>query len=252
MRKIIVVDDDPGILDLVTEYLEQHNLKILTVSEGLKVVALAIKEEPDLIILDIDLPDIDGFQVLNKLKERPITAFIPVIMLTGNVSSDFQVTGLVSGADDYVTKPFDLNVLYARVLSALRHSLISTRQKQDQFNLLYFLIRSYSKRGYTCYTKLIQEYPAKPGNWIGYIPDLIIEKKDKIRCFNFETTQSLLEEPLLDRLTSMSDLAFSNSKYMESTIIVRTKDNYKIVDKIIKENGLKLTAKLIKRHMTKN
>jgi len=252
MRKIIVVDDDPGILDLVTEFFGQHHLKVITVSEGLKVIALAIKEEPDLIILDINLPDIDGFQVLNKLKERPITAFIPVIMLTGKSSTDSQVTGLVSGADDYVTKPFDLNVLYARVLSALRHSLLSTRFKHDQFNLLHYLIRNYSKRGYACCTKLIEQYPAKPSAWTGYIPDLIIEKKDKIRCFNFETTQSLLEEPLIDRLTSMSDLAFSNSKRMELTVIVRTKDNYKIIEKIIRENGLNLKTKMIKKHMTRN
>ncbi|HPY00375.1 MAG TPA: response regulator transcription factor, partial [Candidatus Marinimicrobia bacterium] len=151
MRKILAVDDDPNIIELITSYFSARGFEVYATTEGAQVLDLAISKEPDLIILDINLPDIDGLSVLKTLKNRPITAFIPVIILTAKTSADFQVDGLVTGADDYVTKPFDLNVLYARVLNSLRRSLLPTRFKHDQFNLLSYLLREYSKRGYKVY-----------------------------------------------------------------------------------------------------
>lgn len=242
MQKILIVDDEIEILQLVTDLLTEHNLKVITTTKGLEVEELAINKEPDLIILDINLPDIDGIEVLKNLKKRPMTSFIPVIMLTGKNSADSQIKGLLSGADDYVTKPFDVNVLYARVLSSLRRSLLQTRLKHDQFNLLKYLIHHYNHREYKIYTKLLTEYPDHPDGWSGFVPDLIIQKYSKVRCFNFETSQSLLEESLLDRIISLA-------KIEESTIIVRNKENLKLVAKIIRENNLQVKIKLIKKHI---
>lgn len=249
MRKILIVYDDIEILQLISDLLTERKLKVITTTKGLEVEELAIKKEPDLIILDINLPDIDGIEVLKNLKRQPITSFIHVIMLTGKNSADSQVKGLLSGADDYVTKPFDFNVLYARVLSAFRRSLLQTRFKHEQFNLLKYLIAHYTQRKYKVYTKLLTEYPDHPDGWSGFAPDLIIQKYDKIRCFNFETTQSLLEESLLDRLTSLASISARLNIADKSTVIVRTKENYTLVAKIVEENKFPVKIKLFKKYI---
>lgn len=251
VRKVIIVDDDAEIRGLVQEFMEGHELETVTLAEGGNVVATAIKEQPDIIILDINLPDVDGLEVLRQLKERPITSFIPVVMLTGKTSSDSQIKGLMTGADDYVTKPFDLNVLYARVVNALRRSMMQTRSKYDQYNLLRYLIHHYKKRDYIPFTKLLSEYADHPEYWKGFVPDLIIERGGKYRCFNFETSQSLLEPQFLDRLKAMADLIDSWSRPLEVNVIVRSKDNRKLAERIIEENQLPVTVKYIKHHTHK-
>jgi len=245
LRKILIVDDDPEILSLVQDYLELHQISVTALSEGRYFMETAIRLEPDLIILDINLPDGDGINLLKTLKSKPLTAFIPVIMLTGQSSPEFQVNGLVSGADDYVTKPFDLNILYARVISVLRRSLKQTRSKYDQMNLLRYLINRYTKRDYTIYTKLLEEYPDHPNYWRGFQPDLIAEKGAKYRCYNFETSQSILEESFIERLKLMAEIPNRWKKPIEINIVVRTKENEKIVRRIIDEKDLPIQIKLI-------
>jgi len=252
VRKILVVDDDPEILELVKEYFERRQMAVVTLPEGRKAVETVLQFEPDLIILDIDMPDINGIDLLKIFKNRPMTSFIPVIMLTGKSAPSSQVNGLVSGADDYVTKPFDLNVLYARVISVLRRSLQQTRLKYDQLNLLRYLIKRYTKRDFSIYTKLLREFKDHPNYWQGFVPDLIIKKGNKYRCFNFETTQSIIEETFLDRLKTMADIINTWHKSIEINIIVRTKENVKIASRIIEEDKLPITVKFIKKTATKS
>ncbi|MCK4640698.1 MAG: response regulator [Candidatus Marinimicrobia bacterium] len=252
MRKILIVDDDPEILELVKCFLEGRQMTVVTLPEGRKAVETVLQFEPDLIILDIDMPDVNGIDLLKFFKDRPMTSFIPVIMLTGKSAPSSQVSGLVSGADDYVTKPFDLNVLYARVISVLRRSLQQTRLKYDQLNLLRYLIKRYTKRDFSIYTKLLKEFEDHPNYWRGFVPDLIIEKGNKYRCFNFETTQSIIEETFLDRLRTMADIINTWHKSIEISIIVRTKENMRIVSRIIEENKLPITVKFIKKTATKS
>ena len=252
MRKILIVDDDPEILELVKEYFERRQMAVITLVESRKAVETVLQFEPDLIILDIDMPDINGMDLLIFFKNRPTTSFIPVIMLTGKSAPSSQVSGLVSGADDYVTKPFDLNVLYARVISVLRRSLQQTRLKYDQLNLLRYLIKRYTKRDFSIYTKLLREFEDHPNYWRGFVPDLIIKKGNKYRCFNFETTQSIIEETFLDRLKTMADIINAWYKPIEINIIVRTKENMRIVSRIIEENNLPIMVKYIKITATKS
>ncbi|HOV24666.1 MAG TPA: hypothetical protein PL107_10455, partial [Candidatus Marinimicrobia bacterium] len=147
---------------------------------------------------------------------------------------------------------FDLNVLYARVLNSLRRSLLPTRFKHDQFNLLSYLLREYSKRGYKVYSKLLDNYSPHPPYWRGYIPDMIIEKPEKLRCFNFETTQSIMEESFLDRLNSLVECHKNTTSHFEATVIVRTMDNYKIVQKLVNEHCLPIKIKYFKKHIRRN
>jgi FixJ family two-component response regulator len=247
VRKVLVVDDEVEILDMVKNLLEVHDIAVETLSEASQVLDTTLKFEPDLVILDINLPDGNGIELLKILKEKPLTSFIPVILLTGQSAIDSQITGLISGADDYVTKPFNLNLLYARVVSVLRHSLSHTRLKYDQRNLLNYLVNHYSKRDYKIFTKLSQDYPNCPQYWQGFVPDLIIEKGTKYRCFNFETTQSIVEENFLERLKAMAEISSSWRYPVELNIIVRTKENLRLADKIIEENRLPINVRYFKK-----
>jgi DNA-binding response OmpR family regulator len=119
MNKVLIIDDDKELSALMKKCIEQENLSAVTVYNGIEGVRL-IDENKDsysLIILDVMLPDIDGFQILQKIRD---TSNIPVLMLTAKSNEEDKVFGLRLGADDYLTKPFGINELMARVNSLIR------------------------------------------------------------------------------------------------------------------------------------
>lgn len=119
MNKVLIIDDDKELCALMKKCIEQEKLSAVTVYNGIEGVRL-IDENKDsysLIILDVMLPDIDGFQILQKIRD---TSNIPVLMLTAKSSEEDKVSGLRLGADDYLTKPFGINELLARVNSLIR------------------------------------------------------------------------------------------------------------------------------------
>ncbi len=118
--KILVVDDEPDIIELVRYNLAKEGYRVQTVLSGEKALAAADEGVPDLVLLDLMLPGVDGLDVCRRLKANPRTAHIPIIMLTAKVEDADIVTGLELGADDYVTKPFSPRVLVARVRTVLR------------------------------------------------------------------------------------------------------------------------------------
>jgi len=247
LRKILAIDDDNEVRELIKTFFALHQMEVKTLGDGSKALETIIQFEPDVIILDINLPGKSGMDLLKTFKDHPIATQIPVIMLTGQSAPASQVNGLVSGADDYITKPFDLNILYARVLSVIRRSLVQTRQKYGEMNLLRYLVRRYIKRDYTIYTKYLKEYEDYPRYWKAFVPDLIIEKGSKYYCYLLESTQTILEEIFLERLKSMADIITLWHKSVELNIIVRTKDNERITRRIIGENNLPINVKFIKK-----
>jgi phosphate regulon transcriptional regulator PhoB len=119
---VLVVEDEPDIRDLVVFHLEREGFQVRTAhtgTEGLKQVQAVA---PDLIILDLMLPELDGLEVCRRLRHDPATSFIPVIMLTAKADEVDRVVGLEIGADDYVTKPFSPRELVARVRAVLRRA----------------------------------------------------------------------------------------------------------------------------------
>lgn len=119
MNKVLIIDDDKELCALMKKCIEQEKLSAVTVYNGIEGVRL-IDENKDsysLIILDVMLPDIDGFQILQKIRD---TSNIPLLMLTAKSSEEDKVFGLRLGADDYLTKPFGINELLARVNSLIR------------------------------------------------------------------------------------------------------------------------------------
>ncbi len=121
--KILVVDDEKDIIELVKYHLEKAGYKVIFTGSGGDALDLAAKQNPALIILDIMLPGLDGFEICRILKRNEITKNIPVIMLTAKTAENDMITGLKTGADDYLTKPFSPKVLVARVETVLRRSL---------------------------------------------------------------------------------------------------------------------------------
>ncbi len=120
MEKILIVEDDNDIRELIAFNLEISGYEIIKCDNGEDAINLAIKSSPDLILLDIQLPTIDGFEVCRMIKEKALTQKIPVIMLTARTDDEDIIQGLESGADDYITKPFRPKILMARVKAALR------------------------------------------------------------------------------------------------------------------------------------
>ena len=115
--KILVVDDEPGILDLVTAYLRQEGYEVYTAMDGPTGLKAARTFKPDLVVLDIMLPGLDGLEVLSRLRRE---SEVYVIMLTAKSEETDKIIGLSVGADDYLTKPFSPRELVARIKAALR------------------------------------------------------------------------------------------------------------------------------------
>ncbi len=116
-KKVLVVDDDIKAVDLVKLYLNRDGYEVLTAHDGIEALRLAREGNPDLIVLDLMLPDIDGLEVCRTLRHE---CDVPIIMLTARTTDQDKLTGLDSGADDYVTKPFSPRELAARVRAVLR------------------------------------------------------------------------------------------------------------------------------------
>ncbi|NBI61887.1 DNA-binding response regulator [Clostridiales bacterium] len=119
MNKVLIIDDDNELCALMKKCVEQENLSALIAPRGITGLRLADenKDNLSLIILDVMMPDLDGFQVLRKIRE---TSNVPVLMLTAKSDEQDKVSGLRLGADDYLTKPFSINELMARVNSLIR------------------------------------------------------------------------------------------------------------------------------------
>jgi DNA-binding response OmpR family regulator len=117
MKKILVVDDEPKIIQLVRDYLERAGFGVVTASNGKTALALAHSEKPDMIILDLGLPELDGLDVTRTLRKG---SNVPILMLTARSEETDKLIGLELGADDYITKPFSPKELVARVRVVFR------------------------------------------------------------------------------------------------------------------------------------
>ena len=121
-RKILVVDDEPHIVELVSMHLHQSGYESCSAGDGESAIAMAIEKRPDLVLLDLMLPGMGGLETCRRLRQDARTASLPIIMLTAKSEESDKVIGLGVGADDYITKPFGLRELVARIEVALRHA----------------------------------------------------------------------------------------------------------------------------------
>ena len=118
-ERILVVEDEPAFADLIATWLGQHGFRPIIAHDGLEAVRLFETEEPDLILLDLALPHLDGWEVIRRVRA---TSIVPIVVVTARGAVADKVRGLVEGADDYMTKPVSFPELVARVRAALRRS----------------------------------------------------------------------------------------------------------------------------------
>ena len=118
-KTILVIDDEPRIAEICRDYLSAAGFEVLTAGAGRQGLALARKAKPDLVVLDLMLPELDGLDVCRELRRE---SAVPIVMLTARVEESDKLVGLELGADDYVTKPFSPRELVARVRAVLRRS----------------------------------------------------------------------------------------------------------------------------------
>ncbi len=120
MPRILVIDDDPAISELVAINLEMAGFEVSQANDGQKGQAMAFQMQPDLIMLDLMLPRVDGFTICQRLRKDERTADTPILMLTALGQTQNKVEGLNAGADDYLVKPFEIEEMLARVRALLR------------------------------------------------------------------------------------------------------------------------------------
>ncbi len=126
-EKILVIDDDPSILELVKVNLEMQGYRVLISEDGIKGMALNAQETPDLIVLDLMMPKLDGFSACQQIRaDNKQNQGVPILMLTAMSRTDDKIAGFDAGADDYLTKPFEVGELIARVRALLRRSKRNT------------------------------------------------------------------------------------------------------------------------------
>ena len=127
--KILIVDDDVNICELLRLYLEKEGYETIVANDGKTAVDLALKHNPDLILLDIMLPQLDGWQVCREIRKSLET---PIIMITAKGEVFDKILGLELGADDYVAKPFDTKEIVARVKAVLRRTTDKNKKQQQE------------------------------------------------------------------------------------------------------------------------
>jgi DNA-binding response OmpR family regulator len=134
MTRVLVVEDDRDIAELVRRYLERAGFAVTHVSSGKDALTRLAQGPPDLLLLDLMLPHVDGIEICRAARANPATAAIPIIMLTARAEESERIAGLEVGADDYVPKPFSPNELVARVRALLRRT---HRQTAEAVSLTY-------------------------------------------------------------------------------------------------------------------
>jgi signal transduction histidine kinase len=136
MTKVLVIDDSPEINELIGETLKIHGYEVLVAEDGLAGVQLAQQHLPDLILCDVNMPQLDGYATLTALRQNPSTATIPFIFLTGIADKGNIRQGMELGADDYITKPFTIGELLAAVKARLDKQAAITRQAERKLEEL--------------------------------------------------------------------------------------------------------------------
>lgn len=131
-RTVLIVEDEQEIADLVKFHLQREGIEVTMTRSGRKALDLVRQSKPDLVILDLMLPDLDGLEVCRRLREHDDTKEIPIVILTSRGTEADIVAGIEMGADDYVTKPFSPRVLMARIQNAMRKRVNPGGESQQE------------------------------------------------------------------------------------------------------------------------
>ena len=131
-KTILVVDDEPNIVDLLVFNLEKEGYNTIVANDGITAVDMALKEKPDLILLDVMIPKKDGISVCKKIRYALNISNIPILMISARDTESDKIVGLEMGADDYITKPFQTRELMARIKANLRKAELNSNMEMYQ------------------------------------------------------------------------------------------------------------------------
>lgn len=134
-KKILIVEDDPDIANLVKLYLEKEGYQTAQAKTGMEGLKSLASERPDMVVLDLMLPELDGLELCKKIRNNPETALLPIMMLTAKADESDTIVGLELGADDYITKPFSPKTLLARTKALFRR--LERQQEKGQSSYHY-------------------------------------------------------------------------------------------------------------------
>ncbi len=195
---VLIVEDDPNISDMLQTFLRTKQYRLSATSLGEPVIEICQAQNPKLILLDINLPDIDGYEVCRRLRSNLATSHIPIIFLTQRSRRDDKIMGLNSGADDYITKPFDMEELHLRMNSALRRAryragidqasglpsgpLIEAQLKlllhRDDWAILFVAVGNFE-----CFTARYQHLKDKFVNYVGRMVQQAVDQVGNFEDF---------------------------------------------------------------------
>lgn len=131
-KRILVVEDEPRVMVMVRKRLELNGYRVITAIDGREAVEVAQRERPDLIVLDLMLPKLDGYEVCRLLRHDPACAQIPILMLTARTQDEDIRLGMVTGANAYLTKPFDAEVLLGRIAELIDEQEQEAARRADR------------------------------------------------------------------------------------------------------------------------
>ncbi|MCP4537012.1 MAG: response regulator transcription factor [Chloroflexi bacterium] len=215
--RVLVTDDEPRYVRAIQVNLEASGYEVLTAKDGLEAVDLASKEKPDLIILDIRMPNMDGYKACQRIREF---SAVPIIMLTAMAENADKVKGLDAGADDYVTKPFSADELLARVRAVLRRVDLAEQQETPPAFQVGNFVMDFSQRRVSVdgrnveltptEYRLLYELVKQPGRIL--VPELLLEE---IWGVGYEGENRLLWQAI-HRLRQKIEHDPRNPKYIQT------------------------------------
>ncbi|NQV03677.1 MAG: response regulator, partial [Bacteroidia bacterium] len=137
MSKILIIEDDPILLESLSDFLQEEGMEVVLAENGKKGVEVAVRELPDLILCDIFMPKMNGYEAFEKLKSDVTTSLIPFIFLTAKAEREDILYGMTLGADDYITKPIDFDELLARITKRMEKTRETIRRSEIKYHAVF-------------------------------------------------------------------------------------------------------------------
>lgn len=231
-KKILIINEDPDTSIYVKGLLKDMGHKVVVARDARDGIALADREEPDLIILDNDMPEMNGYEISAALSERGHTSFIPVLMFSDSRDPELVSRILNGFAEDVVKKPIIESEFLARVGALIRCTHRATHEKRVHHWIIRRLASHAQRRGYQVYSRYIEHSPNAPMGWRGPLPDLLVMRRGAVTAYLVESVESLQDGRAVSRWESLEKM-----ENMRLHIVAQSREAAQLAKKIKREEG---------------